>query len=138
MAIVGLSLRDINANFDESVVATDNINVNSSPTITNVSKRDIPLYNLKDLLSVEFVFKTTYEPKVGSISMEGEVLYQVDNAKEIVSKWKKDKQIEANLATEILNAIFRKCLTQAIMLAHELRLPPPIMFPVVQPRREDE
>ena len=137
MAILGISLKNIKADIDTEITPTGDINVSSTPTIENVSKKDIDLFAMKDVLSVEFKFKTSYEPKLGEIVMDGEVLYQTDKAKDIVTRWKKEKKMEENLATEILNAIFRKCLTQAIALAHELRLPPPIIFPIVRPRAEE-
>ena len=136
MPILGISLRNIKADIDDKVTPTGDINVSSTPTIENVSKKDIDLFAMKDVLSVEFRFRTSYEPKLGEIVMEGEVLYQTEKTKDVVNRWKKEKKIEEGLATEILNAIFRKCLTQAIALAHELRLPPPIIFPVVRPKSE--
>ena len=136
MPIIGISLKNIRADIDEKTVPSGEINVNSSPTIENVTKKDLELFSMKDVLAIEFRFKTVYEPRIGEILMEGEVLYQTDKTKDIVTKWKKERKIEENIATEILNAIFRKCLTQAIALAHELRLPPPIIFPIVRPRSE--
>ncbi len=136
MPILGISLRNIKADIDDKIAPQGDINVSSTPTIENVTKKDIDLFAMKDVLSVEFKFKTSYEPRLGEIVMEGEVLYQTEKTKDVVSRWKKERKMEEGLATEILNAIFRKCLTQAIALAHELRLPPPIIFPVVRPKSE--
>ena len=135
MAILGITLSKIEAKMNANATPSGDININSSPTISNVTKRDMDLYNMKDVLAVDFKFDISYDPDVGKISMEGELLYQTDKAKEIVNKWKKDKKMEdEQMAVEILNAIFRKCLTQSVTIAHELRLPPPIAFPMVRPK----
>ncbi len=137
MAILGISLKNIKGEINEKVTPDGDINVSSTPTIESVSKKDLDLFSMKDVLAIEFRFKTAYEPKIGEIVMEGEVLYQTDKTKDVINRWKKEKKMEEGLATEILNAIFRKCLTQAIAVAHELRLPPPIVFPVVRAQKEE-
>ena len=42
------------------------------------------------------------------------------------------------MALEVLNAIFRRCLTKGIDIAAELGLPPPIRFPVVKSKEQNE
>jgi len=137
MPIIGLNFRSIEANINENKVV-ENVNVNSSPTIEKIEKKEINLPGMKDVLSVNFKFVTNYEPKIGEIVFKGEVLYHRDDMKDILKKWEKDKKIEDPMALEILNAIFRRCLTKAIDLASELRLPPPIRFPIVKPKEQNE
>ncbi len=135
MPIIGLNLTSMNATA-ESKNITANINVNSTPSIERVEKRELDVPGVKDILAVGFRFRSQYEPNVGEIAIEGEILYQSDKSKEILGKWKKDRRLDDALAAELLNAIFRKCLTEAIHLSQELRIPPPIQFPVVMPKEE--
>jgi len=137
MPIIGLNLKSIKANINENKIVK-NVNVNSSPTIEKIEKKEIDLPGMKDVLSINFKFVTNYEPKIGEIVFEGEVLYHSDDVKDILKKWEKNKRIEDPMALEVLNAIFQKCLTKAIDLASELRLPPPIRFPVVRPKEQSE
>ena len=138
MTMIGISLSNVKAEVNQKNPPKGDINVNSTPTIENITKQDIESVGLKGVLSVAFEFRTVYTPKVGEIIMNGEILYQSKNANDVIAKWKKERKVEENLAIELLNIIFRKCLTQAILLAHELRLPPPIMFPTVGKKPEGE
>ena len=137
MPIIGLNLKSIKANISESKI-TKSVNVNSTPVIQKVEKKDTNLPGMKDVLSIEFKFTTSYEPKIGELSFEGEVLYYSEDIKEVLKKWEKDKKMDDKLTLEILNAIFRRCLTKGIDLSAELGLPPPIRFPIVKPKDQNE
>ncbi len=132
MPVIGINLRKIEASIDEKKPLNVNINVNSSPKIENVERSSVDL--LKDILAVDFTFTSKYEPDIAEMLMEGQVLYQTDKAKEVLNLWKKEKKLEDGVALDVLNAIFRKCLTRAVDLSAELRLPPPVQFPVVKPK----
>lgn len=137
MPIIGLSFKSINANLSGKT-ATGNINVNSTPKIDDIEKSERDLMGLKDVLRVSFTFETKYEPEVGEIVMKGEILYQSDDCNAILNKWKKDKKLDDKLALEVINALFRKCLTKVIELSDELRLPPPVQFPFVKSPEKQE
>lgn len=132
MPVIGLNLRKIEASVDDKKPVTGNINVNSSPRIESVEKADISL--LKDVLEIEFSFTSNYEPDIAQMYMEGVVLYQTDKVNETLKLWKKEKKLEDSVALDVLNAIFRKCLSRAVDLSEELRLPPPVQFPIVKPK----
>ena len=138
MPVIGLQLKSVKASIDEKKIIEGNINVNSSPRIESVEKKDINVPGIKDVLSINFIFEVNYDPKVGEIEMEGEVLYQTDKSKDILAKWKKDRKLEDDMAVEVLNAIFRRCLVEALSLSNELRLPPPIRLPIVQKATEEK
>ena len=114
-----------------SVIITGNIDISHSPRIKNITKKDINMPGMQDIISVEFVFTTKYEPKLGEIAICGEVLYQGEDSKKILTMWK-DKQIETRMAMDVFNVIYRKCITKAVQLSDDLRLPPPLTFPVIQ------
>ena len=81
MPVIGLQLKSVKASIDEKKIIEGNINVNSSPRIESVEKKDINVPGIKDVLSINFIFEVNYDPKVGEIEMEGEVLYQTDKSK---------------------------------------------------------
>jgi len=136
--IVGMNIDSISAKINKNVKMDKRLSVSNTPTITSIEKADI--LDMKDLLNVRFSYKTVYEPDVGEIMIEGHVLYKDNDSKKIMKKWEEKKEIDKKLAIEVLNTIFRKCLTQAIDLSLELRLPPPIQFPIVtdQPPQKEE
>jgi hypothetical protein len=129
MPVIGINLNSINAKNIKEVEGK--INVNSSPSIVKVKKHEKGFLGRKDVVSIEFKFESKYEPGAGSIEMEGEVLYQTDKADDLVGEWTKTKKLQESVAMEVLNLIFRRCLTKAVDLSVELRLPPPIQFPRV-------
>ena len=132
MPIIGFNLNSIHAAVDEKNAARDKIDINSTPKIVNIEKAELNFGGIKEVLSVDFDFVIKYEPAVGEIKMDGTILYQTDDAKDLLAKWKKDKQVDGKMATEVLNSVFRNCLTKALDLSLQLRLPPPIQFPVVK------
>ncbi|MBI2075646.1 MAG: hypothetical protein HYT72_00170 [Candidatus Aenigmarchaeota archaeon] len=136
MPIIGFNLNSVHAAINEKNVTADKIDINSTPRIENIERAELNFGGIKEVLSVDFSFEIKYEPSVGEIKMGGTVLYQTENAKDVLAKWKKDKQVEGAVAMDVLNAVFRKCLTKALDLSLELRLPPPIQFPVVKQKEE--
>lgn len=136
MPIIGLNLNSVHAFVNEKNATKDKIDINSTPKIVNIERAELNFGGIKEVLSVDFNFEVKYEPDVGEIKMDGTILYQADNAKDILAKWKKDKHLDGKLATEVLNSVFRKCLTKALDISLELRLPPPIQFPLVKQKEE--
>ena len=136
MPIIGLNLNSVHAFVNEKNATKDKIDINSTPKIVNIERAELNFGGIKEVLSVDFNFEVKYEPDVGEIKMDGTILYQADNAKDILAKWKKDKQVDGKLAMEVLNSVFRKCLTKALDISLELRLPPPIQFPLVKQKEE--
>jgi hypothetical protein len=134
MPIIGFNFKSINA-YVEETMATGEVSINSAPLVESIVRKDVP--GFKDVLAINFKFLTKYEPKIGEIEVFGEVLYQTSDAKKILSTWE-EKKLDAKLAVDVLNAIFKKCLTKVIVIADDLRLPPPITFPTVseEPKKE--
>ncbi len=126
--IVGVFINKIDAERSEKV-KDGNLSINSTPTVTGVKKKK--LTGIGDTIGVEFVFKSVYEPSAGEIKIYGEAMYKTDDADKVLKKWEKEGVLDADLSVEILNAVFTRCLTKAINIAEDLRLPPPVRFPKV-------
>jgi hypothetical protein len=134
MPIIGFNFKSINAYVEENT-AVGEVNINSTPTVESIAKKDVP--GFKDVLAIDFRFLTKYDPKIGEIEIVGEVLYQTTDAKKILGIWE-DKRVETKLAVDVLNVIFKRCLTKAIAVADDLRLPPPLTFPTVKHEQKKE
>ena len=130
MPIIGINFTSITAKTEDKIV-DGNINVNSTPTIKNVSKKKIPIFDADDVLAIEFNFVIDYDPKIGEIVFEGDVLYKTNKADSILKSWKKEKKLDDEVTLDVLNGLLRRCMTRAIDIAMELRLPPPVRFPTV-------
>ena len=125
--IVGMNFTSIKAYTKDQLLP--NVNVSSIPKILDVE--EFSVMDMKDVAKIKFGFVCEYSPDVGKVEIEGMVLWKDANMKEILSAWKADKKLNTKIAAPVLNAIFRRCLTKSIELADELRLPPPVQFPVV-------
>ena len=111
------------------------VDINNNVTIKDVQEDNFSLGKDKqDVLRFIFEFTSKYEPAIGTILFEGELLYLEDTkkVKEILSSWKKDKKIPKEIMAGLLNTILTKCNVQALILSQEVNLPPPIPMPKVQ------
>ena len=111
------------------------LDVNNNVSIKDV-KEDSFSFGKDNKSIVKFIFEFTskYEPAIGTILFEGEVLYLEDpkKIKEILVSWKKDKSVDKEIMQGLLNAILTKCNVQALIMSQEVNLPPPIPMPRVQ------
>lgn len=131
--LVGIGINSISGeNKNRSDVKE--INVNSSPTIENIETRNMP--GIGTVLIVEFKFETKYEPGIGIITIKGSLMYKVRDPVKISEEWKNSKRLPKDVAIDILNNIFRFSLTKIVGYSNDLRLPPPIKFPVVKSAEE--
>lgn len=137
MPIIGFNLQRIEAYVVDERQKGE-INVSSHPKIESVEKKELSIPGVDNVLSVAFTFRTTYEPKIGEVLLAGEVIYKTDNAKKVLDVWKKSKTMEDKMAVDVMNTLFRKCLTRITTICEDLRLPPPLTFPVVQAGSEQK
>jgi len=137
MPVIGFSLQSISGSVEEVIEGGKEITVNSTPKIDSIEKKDIDMPGMDNVINVKFTFKTVYEPKIGDITITGEILYQAADAKAVIKQWKDKKTVDQNLYLDVTNTLLRKCLAKAVMLADELRLPQPVSFPMVIPKQED-
>ncbi|OGS47909.1 MAG: hypothetical protein A3K68_04530 [Euryarchaeota archaeon RBG_16_68_13] len=83
--------------------------------------------------SVDFRFTANYraaEAVIGLIQIEGTLVWEGD-AKALVRDWSSKGQMPVDAANEIHTVIMTNCIPEAVILAKELRLPPPIPIPQV-------
>jgi len=83
--------------------------------------------------SVNFRFTANYrasEAVIGLIQIEGTVVWEGD-AKALVKDWSAGGNMPPEVANEIHTVIMSNCIPEAVILARELRLPPPIPIPQV-------
>lgn len=79
---------------------------------------------------IEFRFTVTYGA-VASIRIEGRLIFTGD-AKSLVASWRDKKNMPNEVASEIHTAVMAACIPEAVMLARDLHLPPPIPIPQVK------
>lgn len=80
--------------------------------------------------TVEFRYTATYGP-IGVIRIDGSMVFSCD-AKSFEAQWKTTNQMAPDVASEIHSTVMRACVPQAVGIAKDLQLPPPIPLPTVQ------
>ncbi|MBW3004404.1 hypothetical protein KY310_01060 [Candidatus Woesearchaeota archaeon] len=132
MTIVGLQFDKIVV--DRMDVPKGKMSVKNNIVIKDLEKKDFSVGKTKQfVLLFKFEYAADYEPKVAKITLNGTTTYVEQEAKidEIVKGWKKDKKIPKDIMTPLLNNILNRCNVEALILAREVGLPPPIQLPRV-------
>ena len=117
---------------EKSEAPLTKINLNTNIVMTEVSRVPLSLGASKEeALKMSFHFESIYEPKLGSVKLEGFLLYidSKDGMSGIEKSWKKDKKLPKELNNQLLNHVHSKCAVEAVCLTKEIGLPPPIPLP---------
>ena len=132
MGIVKINLHKVNAerNVDSK---GGQIKINNNVSIKNVEDMSFSAEGKKGL-KFTFAFNCKYEPDLGKIDVEGQVLFVEEEAKitEIKEAWDKDKKIPVEIMEAIVNAALHKGNIQAIKISEEISLPSPLPLPKVR------
>lgn len=100
-----------------------NIRIDHNSTVTLIVERNDREAN------VEFRFTATYSG-LGVIKIEGSMVYEGD-APALAKQWSTEGKMPDNVASEIHTMIMNNCIPEAVMIARDVRLPPPIPMPKV-------
>jgi|ETNmetMinimDraft_16_1059900.scaffolds.fasta_scaffold123232_1 hypothetical protein len=118
---------------------TGKVDIKNNAAVLDVEKQELTLGSQKqESLKFKFDFRVDYEPKIATIQLEGEVVW-VDEKKNIddaLKGWKKDKKVKPEIMTPVLNAVLAKSNVEALILAKEANLPPPVQLPKVEAKAE--
>ena len=137
--IVGFNFTKLSAERKEA--AKGKIDISKNIRIKYISEENLSLAKDKhNILKFKFEFTSKYEPAIGAILFEGEILYLEDpkKVKELLNSWKKDKRLPKELTAGLFNTILTKCNVQALILSQEVNLPSPIPMPKVQMELSDK
>jgi len=80
---------------------------------------------------IEFQYTASFGP-IGVIKLEGMLIYEGDDAKKITEEWNKSRKMPDEAASRIHTAVMHASVPQAVGLAKDLGLPPPIPLPQVR------
>ena len=131
MPIKNFEIRSIDAErYGEKEEARGNLRVDHNSSVTRIRK----INNNKNELN--FRFNINYS-NMGKIKIEGKILFQGDYP-DLAKKWKENNQMPQEVAQQIHSTIISNCVPQAVVLAKDLQLPPPIPLPKVNLADEQE
>ena len=132
MPIVKINVHKVNA--ERSLKAKGGqVKINNNVSIKNVEDLDFSVDGKKGL-KFTFDFSCNYEPDLGKIDVEGQVLFVDEASKddEVQSSWKKSKKIPMAVMEQIVNAALHKGNIQAIKVSEDINLPSPLPLPKVK------
>jgi hypothetical protein len=131
MAVIGFSFTKMLVEKHSPVKGK--ISINNNVGITSVEETKLDINTDKKSLKLVFEFTSAYEPSVAKILLQGEVIYLVDKsqAEEIVKNWKKNKKLDKEIMSHVLNNVLAKCNVEALILSKDMNLPPPMPLPKV-------
>ena len=114
--------------------ATKQINVKSNMNITNVEANEVVKGSSQKAHTISFRYETLYEPAVGHIVLEGDILHLSDEktATEIEAAWSKNKSLPKDIALLIFNKVLHHCNVEALILSRDISLPTPVQLPKVK------
>lgn len=126
MKIHNIRLKSIEARrYIEGNERPKQIRIDHNSTITQV-------HNIKsDQATIDFQYTASYGP-VGMIKLEGSLIYSDVNAKKIANEWRKTHKMPDQTASHIHTTVMHTCVPEAVGVAKDLGLPPPIPLPQVR------
>jgi hypothetical protein len=133
MSIVGFNFTKLSGEKTGGLSGKININNNVMFTDAKQIKVNVGQSDGAGLL-IKFKYVCEYKPKVGNLSLEGDVILmeKEEDVKAAVDSWKKDKKVGPELTRQVMSHILNKSTVQAIILTRDLGLPAPIPLPKVQ------
>ncbi|MCX8146884.1 MAG: hypothetical protein N3D84_00240 [Candidatus Woesearchaeota archaeon] len=132
MAIVGFNFTKILV--EKKKEMKGKVSINNSAGIKDIEKTELSLGKAKQPgLRIKFEYKSSYDPEIASILLEGEVLDLEDEKKieEMLKEWNAKKKMPDDKVSPIINSILTRCNIEALILSKEMALPPPVPLPKV-------
>ncbi len=122
--VTGVQLRALEARRYQDPQARQAIRIDHNSHIALVQATD-------DGMRVEFGYTTSYGA-LGVVKVEGVLGYKGDDAAAAAEQWGKDRTLPQEVAQQVHGAIMSACVPQAVSLAKDIRMPPPIPLPQVR------
>jgi len=120
---------------------TDKVDINHNFNINDIEKTDVVvIQGKKPAIKISFDFNVNYEPNIGNIKMNGNLVYldKEDEINKLLDQWKKSKNLPVGITSLVANTILAKANIKALMLSQEVNLPPQIQLPKVVPKGAEE
>ncbi len=139
MSIVSLTYSKINAEKTKNIQGK--VNVSNNVAIKDVQKASFVMGTAKqESLKFSFEFSSKTEPSVGSILIQGDLIYLANSAvvDESLELWKEKKPLPKDIITTVINGILKKCNVEALIISQTMNLPSPIKLPSVSSAEASE
>lgn len=127
MKIQNIQLKSIEARrYTDITSRPKKVRIDHNSNVSRVEKLEA-----KDGMLVDFQYTASYGP-VGLIKIEGTLQFFGNNVQSLIDEWNDKRKMPNEIAGRIHTAIMHMCVPQAVGIAKDLQLPPPIPLPQVQ------
>ncbi|RMF06578.1 hypothetical protein D6764_01950 [Candidatus Woesearchaeota archaeon] len=133
MAVISFSFTNLQAQTKKPV--RGKISISNGVSITSAEKADINFGDTtKAGIRFGFEYKSTYTPDIGSVVINGRLifLHDADKVNKVLEEWDKSQKVMPDVAKEIMSTILNRCSVQALVMSRDVGLPPPIPLPKVE------
>jgi len=126
MKIRNMQLKSIEARrYTDRNERPQKVRIDHNSTFTRIS------YIKDDTAGVDFQYTASYGP-VGLVKLEGSLIFEYKDAKKISEGWNETRKMPNELASGLHTAVMHACVPEAVGIAKDLGLPPPIPLPQVK------
>jgi hypothetical protein len=112
------------------------IKINPNINIASIEKHELKLLK-QDAVKIKFSFNVNYKD-LADVNLDGDLILRVDSKtqKDLIKGWK-DKNLDGELQTGIINLIMQKSSIRAIEIEDEMGLPIHIQIPKLQVSKKE-
>ena len=137
MTMIGLNFTKITA--ERTSPSDKNIKITSNTGIVDLEELNMPDQK-KSVIRFKFKYGCVYEPNIGSIDIEGELIeiFDKDFGTKAIEMWKKSKALHKDITQRVLGMIINKVSIEAIVISKELNLPSPVRMPTIEIKSREE
>lgn len=125
MPVTGIALKALEARRFQDAQPNQQIRIDHNSTINLVVRE------AADRMRVEFGYTTSYGP-LGVVKVEGVLTFADPAAGSAADGWATSRTLPPEMAQAVHSAIMGTAVPEAVGLAKEIRLPPPIPLPQIQ------
>ncbi len=131
MAIIGFHFTKFNV--EKSKAATGKIEVKNNIILNNLKEANVVGRSKQKGIEFKFSYTTTFNPEVGSILLEGALVYLTteEKVKETLGQWEKEKKLPPEVIQEVYNNLLERCSIEALFLGRDMQLPPHVPLPKI-------
>jgi len=103
-----------------------NVKIDQNSTVTMIVPKT------EEEVEIDFRFTVVYgNGSIGNMRIEGKLVFGC-KAQDVAKQWNATHNMPDDMASEIHTFVMGNCITEAVILARDVRLPPPIPLPRVE------
>ena len=126
MKIQNVQLRSIEARrYSDITSQPQKVRIDHNSNVSRLEK-----IGKEEGMHVDFQYTASYGP-VGLIKIEGTLDFYGDNINILIKDWNEKRKMPNEIVSKIHTAIMHTCVPQAVGIAKDMRLPPPIPLPQI-------